>query len=56
MLLNDGQEVVYFDSLPDSSAGVQATILDRIQRLRSFSPEDAGAPDSTELLREDRGR
>ncbi len=37
-------------------AGSQAEILAEIRRRRSFRPADAGAPDSTTLLREDRER
>ena len=33
-----------------------AAVLDAIRRRRSFRPADAGAPDSTALLREDRER
>lgn len=33
-----------------------AVTLDAIRRRRSFNPAAAGAPDSTTLLREDRGR
>lgn len=34
----------------------QAQILDGIQRRRFFKPADAGAPDSSTLLHEDRSR
>ncbi len=34
----------------------QARVLAAIRRSRSFSPAQAGAPDSTLLLREDRAR
>ena len=34
----------------------QAKILMNIRQRQSFSPEKAGAPNSTELLREDRNR
>lgn len=34
----------------------QARLLKSIQQRRSFNPETAGAPDSTQLLREDRQR
>jgi len=34
----------------------QDDVLGSIQRRRSFRPADAGAPDSTTLLREDRAR
>ncbi len=34
----------------------QAAVLARIQRRRTFTPEDVGAPNSTSLLREDRER
>ncbi len=37
-------------------AGSQAEILAEIRHRRSFRPADAGAPDSTTLLREDRER
>ena len=33
-----------------------ATTLDAVRRRRSSRPSEAGAPDSTSLLREDRGR
>ena len=33
-----------------------AVTLDAIRRRRSFNPAEAGAPDSTTLLREDRER
>lgn len=34
----------------------QSEILAGLRRRRSFRPADVGAPDSTSLLREDRGR
>lgn len=34
----------------------QREVLDEIRRQRTFRPADVGAPDSTTLLREDRGR
>lgn len=34
----------------------QDRLLKSIQQRRSFNPEKAGAPDSTQLLREDRQR
>jgi hypothetical protein len=34
----------------------QAALLARIRRRRTFDPAEVGAPDSTTLLREDRGR
>ena len=34
----------------------QSEILEGIRRRRSFSPSEAGAPNSTQLLREDRRR
>jgi len=38
---------------PDRS---QEQVLDSIRRRRIFRPAQAGAPDSTSLLRQDRGR
>ncbi len=34
----------------------QGEVLDSIRRRRFFRPDEAGAPDSTTLLRQDRGR
>jgi plasmid stability protein len=34
----------------------QREILENIQRMRSFHPIEAGAPDSTTLLRQERAR
>jgi plasmid stability protein len=40
----------------DETDATQAEVLAGIRRRRFFSPAQAGAPDSTTLLREDRQR
>ena len=40
----------------EDRARSQNEVLDSIRRRRFYRPEDAGAPDSTTLLRQDRGR
>ena len=40
----------------EQPARSQDEILDAIQRRRFFQPVNAGAPDSTSLLRQDRSR
>lgn len=40
----------------EERARSQDEVLKGIRRRRFFRPEEAGAPDSTELLRQDRGR
>jgi plasmid stability protein len=40
----------------ESRTRSQDEVLDNIRRRRFFRPDDAGAPDSTTLLRQDRGR
>jgi antitoxin FitA len=39
-----------------TGAATQEQILQNIRRRRSFRPAQAGAPDSTQLLRQDRSR
>jgi len=40
----------------EDRARSQNEVLDRIRRRRFFRPDEAGAPESTALLRQDRGR
>lgn len=48
--------VVLLRGALDDRKPSQREVLDEIRRRRSFRPADVGAPDSTKLLREDRGR
>lgn len=40
----------------EASSRSQRELLEQIRQRRSFQPAEAGAPDSTTLLREDRDR
>ena len=40
----------------EASSRSQRELLEQIRQRRSFRPTEAGAPDSTTLLREDRDR
>ncbi len=48
--------LILLDRALDEPADTQAELLARIRRRRFFDPAAAGAPDSTTLLRQDRGR
>ena len=50
------QVVTLLEQAVEGPIRSQAEILDGIQRRRFFRPSEAGAPDSTDLLREDRSR
>lgn len=48
--------IVLLDRALDETDRDQVALLGDIRRRRTFSPAAAGAPDSTTVLREDRGR
>ena len=48
--------ITLLDFALEESNDNQAELLETIRRRRFFNPAAAGAPDSTTLLREDRGR
>ncbi len=48
--------LILLDRALDETADTQSEVLARIRRRRFFDPAAAGAPDSTTLLRQDRGR
>lgn len=48
--------ITLLDFALEESNDNQAELLETIRRRRFFNPTAAGAPDSTTLLREDRGR
>lgn len=48
--------IVLLDRALAQSGRSQEEVLDSVRRRRFFRPTDAGAPDSTTLLREDRAR
>lgn len=48
--------IVLLDYALEEADRTQSQLLDSIRRRRFFNPTDAGAPDSTTLLRQDRER
>lgn len=50
------QVIILLERAVESPLRRQDDILEGIQRRRFFNPVEAGAPDSTTLLRQDRSR
>ena len=50
------QVIVLLNRALDEVVSSQSDVLTNIRRRRFFRPSEAGAPDSTALLREDRAR
>jgi plasmid stability protein len=48
--------IMLLDRALEESREAPAELLAQIRRRRSYHPADAGAPDSTSLLRQDRDR
>ncbi len=48
--------IMLLDSAMETNRQKQVDLLDRIRRRRFFRPSAVNAPDSTTLLRQDRGR